>query len=213
MNKILKPKLLAIIAIITSLLSIVLSIIYNVMISNSHIPITTYIIQLFTNINLYIIIYLLVILKKKEKNMRTLNLILLICLVITSLLSIVSQVFYINQMYSIPSSMVSISKFKMWFDLINVILFTFLEIVMVYGILNKRKMPYKYLMIVLVFLTFISLVYSFINLGSYIHNKYIVIILVNMINKIIGVIKSCSFILFLYLYGKSINERSLKNER
>ena len=169
MNKILKPKTLAIITISTIIIGFAISTISNIVfvsdIPNS-IRVTrtlTNIVGFFTNVNLYIIIYLLIILKKKEKNMRTLNLILFIWLIVSLIIYIVVQI-------SMPTSIISLGKFQLWFNLISNILFMFLEIIMVYGILKKKKMPYKVLMISLIALILISLIPYAISLYQYIQN-------------------------------------------
>ncbi|MBR1376750.1 MAG: hypothetical protein IJ565_02945 [Bacilli bacterium] len=225
MKKILKPKTLAIITIATIIIGFAISTISNIVFVSdmpNSIKTTrtlTTIVGFFTNVNLYIIIYLLIILKKKEKNMRTLNLILFIWLIVSLIIYIVGQVNYINQIHSISISVSSLGKFQMWFNLISNALFMVLEIIMVYGILNKKKMPYKFLMILLIILTLISLIpfvissYSYLKYNEYITYNPYVLITFNFLGTINGIIKSCSFVLFLYLYGKSINERSLKNER
>lgn len=220
MNKILNPKLLAKITIITIILGFILSIISNIIFYDTIIDvIIDFVLNIFTAPSSYILIYLLIVLNKKEKDMRKLNLALLICIIITSIIPMVGQIIMINETYSIDLSVANIANFQMWFNLITSTLHMILEIVMIYGILRKTKMPYKVLMVILIILTFTRIIPFILSSISYINNtKYLVynpilIIKFNLLNLINGIICSCSFILFLYLYGKNINERSLKNGR
>ena len=216
MKKISNPKLLAKITIITIILGFILSIISNIIFYGNHIPIINFIFSLFTSANSYILIYLLVVLNKKEKDMKKLNLGLIICIIITTIIFIVRQIISINQIYSIALSVANVSNFQIWFNLITNTLYMILEIVMIYGIMKK---PYKLLMMSLITLSFIKIIpsiislISYINVTAYIEYNPILPIILNVLSLINGIICSCSFILFLYLYGKSINERSLKKER
>lgn len=224
LKKIIQPKVLSIITIISTIIGFVLSIISNIIFQNglSGLDIIGIIVSSLFDLliygGLYTIIYLLIILKKKEKNMKILNIILFVNLVIATIIYIVRQINYINDIYSISLSITSGAKFQIWYGLISNVLFRILEIIIIYGILKKKKMPYKIFMIILIVLSFanikpfITSVYSYLKYSTYITYSPILLILFNLLAMIIGIINSISFILFIYLYGKSINERSRKNE-
>lgn len=208
MKNILNPKILAITTIITTIIGFILSIILSVL----NIPLYLHISQIIRVIgdfvlygNLYIIIYLLIILSKKQKNIKLLNTILFINLII----AIIKQILYTTNTYSIVTSIENIPKFQMLFNSISNIIFFILETIIVYGILRKKKMPYKVFMIILVSLTFVGLINTIISIFSY---SDMLISSLSLLSTIMGVIKSCSFVLFIYLYGKSINERGKNNE-
>lgn len=215
MKKILTPKTLAITTIITTIIVFILSIISSAF--NN--PLYLRAGQIMGNIggfvfggSLYIIIYLLIILRKKQKNIKLLNTILFINFIIATLFYLARQIIYIKDIYSVATTITNFDNmfiFKMFFSLISNTLFLVIETLMVYGILRKKNLPYKTFMVILVALTFggfiftiiYSLLYSDISLNWF-----------NLLSNIIGIIKSCSFVLFIYLYGKSISERSKNNE-
>ena len=212
MRKILNPKLLSITIIITTIISFILQLLLNIHAT----PLYLRNIQIFVNIgsfilkgNLYIVIYFLLVLYKKEKNMKTLNLILFINAIISFIAQTAGVIIRISQAYSY------MSIFQTCFSILENILFNILEITMIYGIMKKRKMPYKIFAGILITLMLISFVpfvistYQSINFSEHISYNSIIFNIINITN---GMINSSAFVLFLYLYGKSINERSLKNE-
>lgn len=209
MKKILEPKVLAITTIITTIISFILSIISSATTN----PLYSYISLILGDIgsfvlggSLYIIIYLLIILSKKPKNIKLLNTILFINLIIATIFYLIRQILNITDIYRVATIMNidNIFIFKKFFSLISNILFLVLETLMVYGILRKKILPYKVFTIILVALTFISLIPTIISNGNTLLSSF------NLLYIIIGIIKSCSFVLFIYLYGKSISERSTK---
>lgn len=215
MKKILNPKILAITTIITTIIGFILSIISSA-ITN---PLFSYVSLILGDIgsfvfggSLYIIIYLLIILRKKQKNIKLLNTILFINFIIATLFYLARQILYIKDIYSVATTITNFDNmfiFKMFFSLISNTLFLVLETLMVYGILRKKNLPYKVFTIVLVALTFIGLMPTIISIFS---NGNLLLSSFNLLSNIIGIIKSCSFVLFIYLYGKSISERSKNNE-
>lgn len=215
MKKILEPKVLATTTIITTIIGFILSIILNVF----NTPLYLRVGQIIGDIgsfvfggSLYIIIYLLIILRKKQKNIKLLNTILFINFIIATLFYLARQILYIKDIYNVATTITNFDNmfiFKMFFSLISNTLFLVLETLMVYGILRKKNLLYKVFTIVLVALTFISLIPTIISIFS---NGNILLGSFNLLSTIIGIIKSCSFVLFIYLYGKSISERSKNNE-
>ena len=213
MSKVLDPKKLAITTIITTTISLILSVILNII----NIPLYLRLSQAIGTIvnfiiygNLYIIIYLLIILIKKQKNIKRLNTILLISLIVAIIYQVFYEVYYMKNTYGFLSAKISnYDNFMLFFNFISSLLFLTLEIIMVYGILTKKKLPYRIFTIILITLSLIGFISSTYSIFSY---SSLLLSSLNLLSAIIGTIKSCSFVLFIYLYGKSIIERSKNNE-
>lgn len=209
MKKILNPKALAITTIITSIIGIVLSIILSVQNTPLYLHLSQVVAVIVNFVlygNLYITIYLFIILTKKQKNVRLLNTILFVSLVIATILYIIRQLFYIKDIYTIANTLNNTALLINIFNTISSILFFVLETIMVFGILKKKKMSYKIFMLVLVGIILTDLIFTTISIFAY-NNS-----LLNVFANIVGIVKSSSFVLFIYLYGKSVNERSTSNE-
>ena len=175
MEKILTPKTLAKTTIITTIIVFILSIISSA-INN---PLYSYISLILGDIgnfifggSLYIVIYLLIILKKNQKNIKLLNTILFINLIIATLFYLIRQILNITDIYRVATitNIDNMVMFKMFFSLISNMLFLVLETLMVYGILTKKNLPYKVFTIVLVALTFIGLIPTIISIFSIFSN-------------------------------------------
>lgn len=213
MKKSFNPKILAITTIISTVIGVTLSIILSVI----NMPLYLRVSQIIGVIGnfilgggLYIIIYLFIILRKKQKNIKLLNTILFINFIIATLFYLIRQILYIKNIYNIATiiDIDSIVIFRMFFDLISNTIFLILETLIVYGILTKKKLPYKVFTIILVTLIFAGFIPTVISIFLY---NSLVLNLFNLLSFIVATIKSCSFVIFIYLYGKSISERSINN--
>ena len=213
MKKLLNPKILAITTIVTAILNLILSITLR----TTNIPsyfhfnqIISIIISFVLSGNLYITIYLFIILLKKQKNMKLLNIILFINLIVATVFYVISEIIRVKNISSIITiSSESIFIFKIFFNLLFNIIFLVLETIMVYGIFAKKNLPYKVFTIILLSLNAIWFLLSVISIVS---SGMLLLNLVYLLSSIIVIIQSCSFVLFVYLYGKSISERSKNNE-
>ena len=122
MKKILEPKVLATTTIITTIIGLILSIISSAL--NNPLYLRTG--QIMGNIgsfvfggSLYIIIYLLIILKKKQKNIKLLNTILFINLIIATLFYLIRQILNITDIYRVATitNIDNMVMFKIFFSL------------------------------------------------------------------------------------------------
>lgn len=144
----------------------------------------------------YIIVYLSVILFAKKKNIKVLNIILLINLIMALF------------MYFFTDTIVKINIFLLYYLLIAIIAL---------GILLKKKIPYKPIMIssIGILITCFLLTIYELSFGKWFYtgndtlNVYLIIYYLAEIFKSVGL---CSFTIFMYQYGKSISERSNYNE-
>ena len=213
MKKLLNPKILAITTIVTAILNLILSITLR----TTNIPsyfhfnqIISIIISFVLSGNLYITIYLFIILLKKQKNMKLLNIILFINLIVATVFYVISEIIRVKNISSIITiSSESIFIFKIFLNSLSNIIFLVLETIMVYGIFAKKNLPYKVFTIILLSLNAIWFLLSVISIVS---SGMLLLNLVYLLSSIIVIIQSCSFVLFVYLYGKSISERSKNNE-
>ena len=213
MKKLLNPKILAITTIVTAILNLILSITLR----TTNIPsyfhfnqIINIIISFVLSGNLYITIYLFIILLKKQKNMKLLNIILFINLIVATVFYVISEIIRVKNISSIITiSSESIFIFKIFLNSLSNIIFLVLETIMAYGIFAKKNLPYKVFTIILLSLNAIWFLLSVISIVS---SGMLLLNLVYLLSSIIVIIQSCSFVLFVYLYGKSISERSKNNE-
>jgi len=221
MKEILNPRVLAITNIITAIIEVIASII---LIVNNN-PLNSRIILIIGNIlgfvlsgRIYIIVYLIIILKKKQKNIKLLNIILFINFIIAILNCLATKIIYIINIYNFGTirSIINIDTF-IYFILDT--LFLILETLMVYGILTKKNLPYKRFTIILIALIFIDAMFGIISIidvmsginSSFFYSKLLSSFF-NFLSIILVKINSCSFILFMYLYGKSISEKNKNDE-
>ena len=223
MDKILKPKVLAIITIVMIILSFILSTI-TTFIANINSPsnllpalISNTIFNIFTSTNTYILIYFIIVLLIKQKNMKAINIFLFISIIITFIIYFIRQVytFFTYQIINADiNPIINLFKFQIMLYLILNTIFVIIEAIMLLGIIIKKKMNYKVLMIILIIISLIGSVVPFlvstftyfVSGGAFL--PIIITITINFINMLLTIIKTICFILFIYLYGKSINERS-----
>ena len=194
LKKVIQPKILAMITIISFVIGSIFS---------------CWGVNIFTTISrgiflgyFYIMIYLLIILFVKNKNIRKLNLVMIIQLII----ALIFGLFVIGKS-----------------PILNAILYAIL-LIMIIGIYLHKKLPYKILMIIslcvlcieIITIGRLFIVGSFGTLGIqkiiYIKGSNIVYSVGILIEKIICSIGLCSLTVFMYQYGKSINQRCDKNE-
>ena len=210
MNKVLKPKILAITCIISSIIYILFSFIYQsqpfFLGYNQYNEIITIFGSLLFHLimisTIYTIVYLYIVFNKKEKNMDMLNLLLLINYIL-------AFIFYIIIMISNKT-----------FNIFSILL-SLLFVIIISGIYTKKERPYKILTISALGISIIYLISDFIQTINLLLNGKIegnstlaiLFLLIYFIGKVCQIVAMCSFALFLYLYGKNINERKEKNER
>ena len=223
MDKILKPKVLAIITIVMIILSFILSTI-TTFIANINSPsnllpalISNTIFNIFTSTNTYILIYFIIVLLIKQKNMKAINIFLFVSIIITFIIYFIRQVYTFFTYQTINADInpiINLFKFQIMLYLILNTIFVILEAIMLFGIIIKKKMNYKVLMIILIIISLIGSIVPFlvstftyfVSGGAFL--PIIITITINFINMLLTIIKTICFILFIYLYGKSINERS-----
>lgn len=136
----------------------------------------------------YIIIYLLLIIFKKKKNIRTLNIFLAIVLTILIILSLTILRHFNIIWFMHNQSLISIICFLILYSLL---------ITTIFGIIYKKKWPYNIFMYVQLTLITINVLGSF----NYIFNLPFLLYHIGII----------SFIVFLYMYGKSIEKGAKDN--
>ena len=185
LKKILQPKTLAIIIIVSMA-------IYSVVTISRGYAVVFSLLSLLLNPSFYIMIYLLIILLAKRKNVKNLNLLLIIFLSIYLVLGLLSLIMG-------GFGVVEILTFLTY----SLLLF------MVIGIFIKKKLPYKLIMISDVCLLIIQVIVILCKLLPYGDAYLLLRYLFAYFSYIIGF---CSFILFIYKYGNSINQRSGNNE-
>lgn len=203
-QKIFQPKVLAIITIISMIIYIVISFLNSISSGGVNGLVGTLPVMLLGGY-LYIIIYLLIILLSQKKNIRKLNLIMIIQLSIALIISLIGY----GNTYGIGGNLGQVLN-------ISTILLYALVLFTIIGIYLKKKIPYKLIMSSAIGLLVIVLVVFFYQLSStkwlYSGNgSFSSYLLLTMLLKIFSSIGWCSFIFFMYQYGKSI-ERSLKSE-
>lgn len=203
LKKMFQPKVLAIITIVSMIISACISIVNSTIIGGGSGFVGTLIGNIL-NGYVYIIIYLLIILLTKKKNIRRLNLIMIVQLSIALILvvfsNIVANVFELNH-------------------ILNIVPYAIL-LIMAIGVHFHKETLYKPLMI----LSIIVLTIQFLFVGRlfivgtfasptilYVGNK-IFYNIISLFVHTIGNIGLCSFTIFMYQYGNSISQRSNKNE-
>lgn len=204
-KKIFQPKVLAIITIISMAIYIVLNMWSGLYISGSNGLIST-LIGILLSANLYVIIYLLIILLAKRKNIRVLNILLIVLLSI----NLVSSLLGFGNIFSIGGGLFTI------LNILSILPYA-LVLFMTIGIFFKKKIPYKLIMISAICLLIIVLglfLYQMLSTkwlysGNGSLSTYL---LFSMLVKVFNSIGWCSFIFFMYQYGNSISKRSEKNE-
>lgn len=228
--KFLKPKVLAIIAIVawTSCLftNICTNIFADILFSggrNSILPTILSILIQTLIFSAYTIIYLSIIVFVKNKNVKVLNIILLIQFIINIILNFIitlSQIIPLLKIHSMSIPYMSVIQLTLSIIIrILSLISPILMLIIVLGIILKKKFPYKVIMIISISLLFTNLILSlsnnFISILSLIRGevflRYLPINILSIIASIFSVVYSCSFTLFMYQYGKSISERSRQN--
>lgn len=205
LKKLFQPNVLAMITIISMAIYIVISL-WNSFNVGGVYGLAFTLLGTLLRSNFYIIIYLLIILLAKKKNVRVLNILLVIILSIT----LISSFLGFGETFGIGG---------MLFTILNIssILTYGLLLFMAIGILLKKKIPYKLitssaiglLVIVLVIFFYQMLSTNWLYSGK---NSLDTYLLLSMLLKVFSSIGWSSFILFMYQYGNSISERSCKNE-
>lgn len=236
-KKIFQPKVLAIITMVLSFIGMCFNI-YTFNISNSQKALSIFVIVWNCLPTIFLISYLAVIVFVKRKNMKVINYLFLIQLLFFTSLSIIGNIYNnIKQFSSTIDSIknientisngtniaystlgtIELSTYKYTIIFVNVFSIIFLllfiinslcEIMTTYGITLKKKLPYKKIMVISIITNIISILITL----SLLFVPYSGYSLLNAFMTIISTIGGLSFILFMYQYGNSINERNRKNE-
>lgn len=205
LKKIFQPKVLAIITIVSMAINVFISIVNNTIIGGGW----AFVINLLGNIingHTYIIIYLLIILFAKTKNIRKLNLVMIVQLSIALIFVILGNSIRANVVFELN-------------NILNIVPYGIL-LIMAIGIHFRKETFYKPLMILSIIVLMIQLLFvgRLFIIGTfasptilYVGNNMFYNI-ISLLIKTIGNIGLCSFIIFMYQYGKSISQRSGKNE-
>ena len=216
MKKLLNPKIFAIITIITSIICLLLSIFLNIFNNPEYLRLTAVLRNLISFViygNLFIIIYLIFFLIVKNKNSKVLNILLLITLVISTVFGLfygtISSIYkYITFAHAYNRLFLIINIFITIFNILTVTVLKVLEILLVFGILTKKKLPYTIFTIIMLVITIIN---SFISIITIIPYLRLLLSFINLFATIISLIYSCSFILFLYSSVKNISDNNNNN--
>lgn len=236
-KKIFQPKVLAIITMILCFISMCFSI-YNSNIIDNQKALSIFAILWRCLPTIFLISYLVVIVFVKRKNMKIINYVFLIQLVFFTGLSIIGNTYNIIRQVSITSDSIKnienainsgtnivystngsmeLSTYKHTmlfmnvFSIVSLLLSTIHSLCMItttYGIAFKKKLPYKKIMIISIIATIVLLLVTLSlliipNIGYNLLNAFV---------SVISTIGGLSYILFMYQYGNSINERSKKDE-
>lgn len=186
LKKIFQPKELAIITIVLCIIYIVVNLINDIFISG----IWSLLNALFRNIldgSIYFIIYLLIILFAQKKDIRKLNLIFIIQIGISFFMSFISELSSLFQELAL-----------------------LLLLVMMIGIYLHKKIPYKIIMIISLFVLCIEIIGNiklFVVGNSWSLYGYGLYMLGIIIRSMLYNMALCSLTMFMYQYGKSISER------
>lgn len=236
-KKIFQPKVLAIITMILSSISMCFNI-YSSNISDSQKTLSIFVIVWKCLPTIFLISYLAVIVFVKRKNMKVINYLFLTQLLFFTGLSVIGNIYNTIRQFGITMDSIKnienaissgtnigysaigsieLSTYKSTilfinvFGIISLLLVTInslCQITTTYGIALKKKLPYKKIMIVAI-TTIIILVLATLSLLFVPYSSYN---LLNAFMSIISTIGGLSFILFMYQYGNSINERSKNDE-
>lgn len=205
LKKMFQPKVLAIITIVSMAIYVIINFWNNISSGGVNGLVGTLLGMLLGGY-LYIIIYLLIILLSKKKDIRKLNLIMIVQLSIALIISLVG----FGSTYGIGGNLGQVLN-------ISTILLYALVLFTIIGIYLKKKIPYKLIMsgaigllvIVLVIFFYQMLSTNWLYSGNGSLSTYL---LLTMLLKVFSSIGWSSFIFFMYQYGNSISQRSGKNE-
>ncbi len=233
-KKMFQPKVLAIITMVLSFIGMC----FNIYVSSSQKTVSIFVIIWNCLPTIFLISYLAIIVFVKRKNMKVINYLFLIQLLFFTSLSIVGNIYNnikqfnttiesIKNIENIISSgtnitdstlgTIELSTYKHTIIFVNVFSIIYLllfiinslcKIMTTYGITLKKKLPYKNIMVISIITTIISVLITL----SLLFVPYSSYSLLNAFMTIISTIGGLSFILFMYQYGNSINERNRKNE-
>ena len=151
----------------------------------------------------YTIIYLLIILYAKKKNMKLLNIILIINFVIHGIINLI-------QILNKISILNNINLFNFIPNICSIIQ-SIIGAIIVLGIVLKKKLPYKILTTISIGLIFITLIISLFNLIK-LNYPILFINSIYFLQIIFTNIGTFLFVIFIYKYAISISKRSENNE-
>lgn len=158
-----------------------------------------------------LIIYLLFIMLSKDKNLNKINLIFLVVLVICSIFTFMPKI--ISTIRGVFDTFWLLfhdfkSSIIIFIQLVNTFLSFVLRLCLIitsYGIVKKKKMPYKSIMIVSLVFNLIIFVTNIVLLFVY-KKYYITLQLENLLHLLLSILQPCCFTIFMYLYAININE-------